>query len=782
MQRTPTLGSRAARKAAKKDKRRSEKSLGDEDPNIPSSAVSSADEPINIPSAPTETTLIHGEPTVVMVSAAAQGSSREGSVRSGGPLPDLAPLRPLSTGSEAFNTPLLGVDDVSEVTDDFKSRRSLGSRRSGGTRVSLTKTEYSLLVKQAAEVSELKREFKDEVRRTLIELREAEAGQMSAATPLSRLTPGAPLVRKEQASKLAGGARKTTKSPTVVGAPPVPPNDPSDSSSSEGGSTPSSESSDDLRERKKEEQEDALAKRVQGSSRRRQQRRISLEADFLDQRLGVPLAEQEASAGSERERLYAPMAGRGVELLWDSRSRLAPKGAYNGSFRPPTGADYYLKSAGVAGAPEELTVRYLLDWAQLHVKQLVQGYYSIISYVDEGIGAQMDFAFSRCKFPELLLAVPRRNISELENHEFFLVLQLLVRPKDSRDFIAKMEACIPLNVPQFSSSFEEQDPQYNFNMKMLMNLKEEYAFLCLSGGQAHAPRSMDFKEDSVRKVSIGFGALLRKYLRGFVAENLQAYFRKETQDENTSEKPPNFGGRNKPRTAFEMVDAVMQIYEYFRSAAVAYSGLRVEYEGPVRAPLMKAVRFEKLQRPRGDQPRSPHYALNVMQDALAAGNTAVSDALATFAEEISGVCKLDPKREDYDSKLDRLYAMSYDAAMATHGRQGKTQMPNSQLPCFTMMYSPDQKCTKPGCDFAHDTETLMRGVIKMVAKAARTSYYEMAVELGYVTPFKILEAFHGSHIPQSARAIVSGGAPSALEIHSRSISSSDIYLSLVGGE
>ena len=70
----------------------------------------------------------------------------------------------------------------------------------------------------------------------------------------------------------------------------------------------------------------------------------------------------------------------------------------------------------------------------------------------------------------------------------------------------------------------------------------------------------------------------------------------------------------------------------------------------------------------------------------------------------------------------------------------------------------------------------------MVAKAARTSYYEMAVELGYVTPFKILEAFHGSHIPQSARAIVSGGAPSALEIHSRSISSSDIYLSLVGGE
>ena len=641
MQRTPIEGSRAARKAAKKEKGRSEKSPDDEDSNIPS--------------APTETILIQGEPTAVLESAAARGSSVEGSVRSEGPQPNVAHPRHLSTGSDAaFNTPLLRADDVSEVTDDFRSRRSSASRRSSGTHVSLTRTEYSLLVKQAAGVSELKKELKDEVaqeikdevRRTLLELREAgateRADQVGSATPLTRLTPGVSLGQKGHATKQAGGARKTTKSPTVVAAPPVPPDDPSDSSSSEGGSLSSSESSEDLRERQKKKHDDAT-KRVKGSSRRRQQRRVSLEADFLDQRLGVPLAEQEASMGPERERerLDAPMAGRGVELLWDSRSRLAPKGAYNGSFKPPTGNDYYLKSAGVSGAPEELTVRYLLDWAQLHVKQLVQGYYSIISYVDEGICAQMDFAFSRSKFPELLQAVPRRNISELENHEFFLVLQLLVRPKDSRDFIAKMEACIPVNVPQFSCSFEEQDPQYNFNMKMLMNLKEEYAFLCLSGGHVHAPSRMDFKEDSVRKVSIGFGALLRKYLRGFVAENLQAYFRRETQDENTSEKPPNFGGRNKPRTAFEMVDAVMQIYEYFRSAAVAYSGLRVEYEGPERAPLTKAVRFEKLQRPRVDQPRSPHYALNVMQDALAAGNTAVSDALATFAEEISGVSRLD---------------------------------------------------------------------------------------------------------------------------------------------
>ena len=61
-------------------------------------------------------------------------------------------------------------------------------------------------------------------------------------------------------------------------------------------------------------------------------------------------------------------------------------------------------------------------------------------------------------------------------------------------------------------------------MKILMTLKEEYAFLCLSGGHVHAPSRMDFKGNSVRKVSIGFGAFLRNYLRGFMAENQQAYF------------------------------------------------------------------------------------------------------------------------------------------------------------------------------------------------------------------------------------------------------------------
>ena len=55
-------------------------------------------------------------------------------------------LRPLSTGSDAFITPLRRADDVSGVTDDFRSKRSFASRRSSGTRVSLTRTEYSPLV------------------------------------------------------------------------------------------------------------------------------------------------------------------------------------------------------------------------------------------------------------------------------------------------------------------------------------------------------------------------------------------------------------------------------------------------------------------------------------------------------------------------------------------------------------------------------------------------------------------------------------------------------------
>ena len=82
----------------------------------------------------TYTIPIQGEPTAVLENAAARGSSVEDSVRSEGPQPDVAHPRPLSTGSDAaFKTPLLRADDVSEVTDDFRSSRSSASRRGRST-------------------------------------------------------------------------------------------------------------------------------------------------------------------------------------------------------------------------------------------------------------------------------------------------------------------------------------------------------------------------------------------------------------------------------------------------------------------------------------------------------------------------------------------------------------------------------------------------------------------------------------------------------------------------
>ena len=55
-------------------------------------------------------------------------------------------------------------------------------------------------------------ELKDLVRRTLMELREAEAGeradQIGAAFPLTRLTLGAPQGQRARASKEASGACK----------------------------------------------------------------------------------------------------------------------------------------------------------------------------------------------------------------------------------------------------------------------------------------------------------------------------------------------------------------------------------------------------------------------------------------------------------------------------------------------------------------------------------------------------------------------------------------------
>ena len=246
MQRTPIEGSRAARKAAKKEKGRSEKSPDDEDSNIPS--------------APTETILIQGEPTAVVVSAAAQGSSMEGSVRSNGLLPNLAPPMPWFTDSKAFNTPLLSAYDVSV----FRSSRSSAYRSSSDTRLASTSTECSLR-------KEPKEEAKSKI---LVELQGARAGereQVGAATPFILLNPGAPLARKVHVLKQASDAR-TTKNPTVDAIPPLPPNDRRDSSPSEGGSLPFSESSEDYSERRMAalppQGDSSCARELQGASPR----------------------------------------------------------------------------------------------------------------------------------------------------------------------------------------------------------------------------------------------------------------------------------------------------------------------------------------------------------------------------------------------------------------------------------------------------------------------------------------------------------------------------------
>ena len=52
------------------------------------------------------------------------GSSVESSLCYMGSLPDLAHSRSLPSGPDAFITPLRCADDVSEVTDDFRSKRS----------------------------------------------------------------------------------------------------------------------------------------------------------------------------------------------------------------------------------------------------------------------------------------------------------------------------------------------------------------------------------------------------------------------------------------------------------------------------------------------------------------------------------------------------------------------------------------------------------------------------------------------------------------------------------
>ena len=166
-----------------------------------------------------------------------------------------------------------------------------------------------------------------------------------------------------------------------------------------------------------------------------------------------------------------------------------------------------------------------------------------------------------------------------------LVMQLLIRPRDSLSFIIRIEESLPPPVVRSAVGMSEITATVNNCVKGLMDLRDIVAFARLNGGADYAPVRLGFavnpndKDQYDRPRAVEFGALIKKVIYGHVADNLASYFRPNLADPSITPARPDFSGTNKPKDWEGMIEAVLQIYEYYRFMSEAMMRLHLDYEG-----------------------------------------------------------------------------------------------------------------------------------------------------------------------------------------------------------
>ena len=257
----------------------------------------------------------------------------------------------------------------------------------------------------------------------------------------------------------------------------------------------------------------------------------------------------------------------------------------------------------------------------------------------------MNTLFQRCTFKALLDLVPKRSLAQLENWELVLVMQLLVRPRDSLDFIVRVEDSLLPPVARSSVGLSDITVTVNQCVKGLMDLKEIVTFARLNGGAGYCPTNCGFavnpndKDQYDRPRAVEFGALVKKVIYGHVADNLASYFRPNPSDPGITPARPDFSGAAKPKSWEEMIEGVLQIYEYYRFMAEMTNRLRLDYEGPSAVKANRAVpRLEDNGPHRGRKgPEVKHHALAFMERAIEEENFAAMDLMGTLVEGVMDV-------------------------------------------------------------------------------------------------------------------------------------------------
>ena len=354
-------------------------------------------------------------------------------------------------------------------------------------------------------------------------------------------------------------------------------------------------------------------------------------------------------------------------------------------------------------------------------------------------------ALQRSTHRPLLDAISSKNLLALYNYELMLVMQLLVRPRDTVGFIIAVEDSLPPPPAKTSVQLAEITTTVNQCVKGLMDLKDIVTFARLNGGSAYCPTGLGFatnpndRDQYDRPRAVEFGALVKKVIHGHVADNLASYFKHNLSDPGVVPARPNFSGAAKPPSWEEMIETVLQIYEYYRYMAEVSTRLRLDYEGPDSKANRQTGRSEDLTpfRPR-KAPEVKHHALAYMEQALEEENFAAMDLIGTLVEGAKEVLGSNLSEEEYDLSNEKGSALA-----------------RGDLPCFVLVNAPEGRCNKQGCEYNHDPTVVAKGWTRMVYRLTQSQAYAKAKELSLIKPIEFGSAFDPSTIPPRARATVS---------------------------
>ena len=184
----------------------------------------------------------------------------------------------------------------------------------------------------------------------------------------------------------------------------------------------------------------------------------------------------------------------------------------------------------------------------------MQLYYPLVSFIDPAVISAMTNALQRSSHRALLGAIPSKNLQALQNHELMLVMQLLVRPRDTVGFIIAVEDSLPPPPAKTSVQLAEITTTVNQCVKGFMDLKDIVTFARLNCGSDYCPTGLGFatnpndRDQYDRPRVVEFGALVKKVIHGHVAENLASYFKHNLSNPGVIPARPNFSGTAKPRT------------------------------------------------------------------------------------------------------------------------------------------------------------------------------------------------------------------------------------------